>query len=86
MDPGSPQACPLSQDAAGDAQPDPAIRLKLIREEHPDIQIIVGSPCEALIPELHGQRVIVRWDLGDLLNEVGKRLAARAASPASVLP
>jgi hypothetical protein len=83
MDSG--QARPPAQDADGDAAPDPAVRLKRIREEHPDIRIIVRSPCEALIPEPDGQRVIVRWDLGDLLDEVEKRLAAHAAISAGGL-
>jgi hypothetical protein len=73
---------PLQHDTDRDAQPDPATRLKRIREEHPDIKIIVRNPCEALIPEPDGQRFIVRWSLGELLDEVEKRLAARAANPA----
>jgi len=84
MDSGT-QARPPAQDADGDTPADPAIRLKRIRQEHPDIRIIVRSPCEALIPEPNGQRVIVRWDLGDLLDEVEKRLAAHAAISAGGL-
>jgi hypothetical protein len=61
---------------------DPASRLKRLREEHPDIEIVLRGPCEALIPEPDGQRVIVRWELSDLLDEIDRRLAARDAIPA----
>jgi hypothetical protein len=67
--------------ADGRAALDPASRLKRLREEHPDIEIIQRGPCEALIPEPDGRRVIVRWELADLLDEIDKRLAAR--DPAS---
>jgi hypothetical protein len=66
----------------GWAPVDPALRLKRLREEHPDIEIIRRGPYEALIPEPDGQRVIVRWELSDLLDETEKRLAARDAIPA----
>jgi hypothetical protein len=66
----------------GRALLDPASRLKRLREEHPDVEVILRGPCEALIPEQDGQRVIVRWELSDLLDEVDKRLAAGDAAPA----
>lgn len=79
MGSGSPQARPSSHVVDGDARPDPALRLKRFRDEHPDIEINWRSPWEALIPEPDGaQRVVVRYELDELLDEVERRLAISA--------
>jgi hypothetical protein len=59
----------------GGAPQDQAVRLRRFREQHPDVEIILRGPWEAIIPEPDGQRVIVRWELADLLNETERRLA-----------
>ena len=79
---GSPQDQRSLAVIDGQVLLDPALRLKRYREEHPDIEIILRGPWEALIPEPDGQRVIVRWELSDLLDEIGKRLAAGDATSA----
>lgn len=79
---GSPQDQRSLAVAGGPALLDPVSRLKRFREEHPDIEVILRGPWEALIPEPDGQRVIVRWELSDLLDEIDRRLAARDAIPA----
>jgi DNA-binding transcriptional LysR family regulator len=61
----------------GAAPLDLALRLKRFREEHPDIEIILRGPWEAVIPEPDGHRIVIRWELRDLLDEVEMRLAAR---------
>jgi hypothetical protein len=80
MGSGSTQARPSLHVADGDARPDPAVRLKRFRAEHPDIEINWRGPWEAVIPEPDGaQRVIVRYELHDLLDEAERRLAISAA-------
>ena len=79
---GSPQDQRSLAVIDGQVLLDPALRLKRYREEHPDIEIILRGPWEALIPEPDGQRVIVRWELSDLLDEIDKRLAAGDATSA----
>jgi hypothetical protein len=65
----------------GDSRPDPALRLRRFREEHPDIEIGRGSAWEAVIPEPDGaQRVIVRYELHDLLDEAERRLEISAGT------
>jgi hypothetical protein len=64
-----------------DGRPDPALRLRRFRDEHPDIEIIWRNPREAVMPEPDGaQRWVVRYELHDLLDEVEHRLAEQAAS------
>ena len=82
MGSGSPQARPAVHVAGGDARPDPALRLKRFREEHPDIGIGGRNPWEAEIPEPGGaRRWVVRYELHELLDEVERRLAASAGEP-----
>ena len=77
MGSGSPQARPAVHVAVGEARPDPALRLKRFREEHPDIGIGGRNPWEAEIPESGGaRRWVVRYELHELLDEVERRLAA----------
>lgn len=80
MDTGFPQQRPALYLTSDGPRLDPALRLKRFREEHPDIEIILRGPWEAMIPEPDGQRVTVRWELTDLLDEVETRLAARDAT------
>ena len=67
---------------AGGAPEDQARRLRRFREDHPDVDIVLRGPWEAVIPEPDGQRVIVRWDLAVLLDAVEARLAARDVASA----
>jgi antitoxin VapB len=54
---------------AGGAPPDQAPRLRLFREEHPEVEVILRGPWQAIIPEPDGETVIVRWELMELLDE-----------------
>lgn len=66
----------------GRAPEDQVVRLQRFREEHPDIEVLWRGPWEAVIPESDGaQRVVVRYELNDLLNEVERRLAVSAEDP-----
>jgi hypothetical protein len=67
----------------GSARTDPALRLKRFRDEHPYIEVSWSSPWEAVIPEPDGaQRVVVRYELDELLDEVERRLAITAGETA----
>jgi hypothetical protein len=79
MGSGAPQARPSLHVVDGSARPDPALRLKRFRAEHPDVEVSWRSPWEAVIPEPDGaQRVVVRYELDELLDEVERRLAVAA--------
>jgi len=49
---------------------DQAHRLKRLRLEHPEVEIVKRAPWEALVPEPDGERIVVRWELGDLLDRL----------------
>ena len=59
----------------GGAPADQALRLKRFREQHPEAEIILCGPWQAAIPESDGERIIVRWELRDLLDALDARYA-----------
>ena len=61
----------------GGAPADQAPRLRQFRDEHPDVEIILRGPWQAVIAEPDGERVIVRWELRELLDELDRRLTPR---------
>jgi hypothetical protein len=61
----------------GGAPPDQALRLRRFREAHPDIEIILRGPWQAVITEPDGERTILRWELCDLLDTLDMLVAAR---------
>ena len=74
IDPLDPQPRPPLHVAGGGAPPDQALRLRQFREEHPDVEVILRGPWQAIIAEPDGERIIVRWELRDLLDELDRRL------------
>ena len=79
MGSGASQARPSLHVVNGDARPDPALRLRRFRGQHPDIKIDWRNPWEAEIPKPdggHGR--VVAYELHDLLDEVERRLAGQA--------
>jgi hypothetical protein len=82
MGPGASQTRPSLHVANGDARPDPVLRLRRFRQEHPDVKISWGSAWEAEMTEPDGaQRWVVRYEIHGLLDEVERRLAAQAPGP-----
>jgi hypothetical protein len=45
----------------GGARPDQAVRLRRFREEHPDVEIILRGPWQAVFAEPYGERTVTRW-------------------------
>lgn len=60
------------------APPDQALRLRQFRDEHPDVEVIFRGPWQAIIAEPDGERILVRWELRDLLDELDRRLVPEA--------
>lgn len=60
----------------GGAPPDQALRLRRFREAHPDIEIILRGPWQAIITKPDGERTILRWELFDLLDKLDLLVAA----------
>jgi hypothetical protein len=58
-------------------EPDQVIRLGRFREEHPDVIIGDGGfgTWQARIPESHGETVIIRYTLRELLDKLGELIA-----------
>jgi hypothetical protein len=58
-------------------EPDQVIRLGRFREEHPDVIIGDGGfgTWQARIPESHGETVITRYTLRELLDKLGELIA-----------
>jgi hypothetical protein len=56
--------------------PDQALRLGRFRQAHPDIEIILHGPWQAVITEPDGERTIVRWELCELLDTLDTLIAA----------
>ena len=58
-------------------EPDQEIRLGRFREEHPDVIIGDGGfgTWQARIPESHGETVITRYTLRELLDKIGELIA-----------
>ena len=58
-------------------EPDQVIRLGRFREEHPDVIIGDGGfgTWQARIPESHGETVITRYTLRELLDKLGELTA-----------
>jgi hypothetical protein len=82
MGSGASPTRPSLHVANGDARPDPVLRLRRFRQDHPDVRINWGSPWEAQMAEPDGaQRWVVRYEIHDLLDEVERRLAAQTPSP-----
>jgi hypothetical protein len=61
----------------GGAPPDQALRLRRFWDAHPDVEITLRGPWQAVITEPDGERTIIRWELSDLLNELDKLLAVQ---------
>ncbi len=59
----------------GGAPPDQALRLRRFRQAHPDIEIILRGPWQAVITEPDGERTILRWELRDLLDKLDTLVA-----------
>lgn len=79
MGSGATQARPPLHVVNGEARPNPALRLRRFREEHPDIKIDWRNPWEAEMPQPDGARGrVVAYELHDLLDEVERRLAGQA--------
>lgn len=55
---------------------DQALRLGRFRQAHPDIEIILRGPWQAVIAEPDGERTIVRWELCELLDTLDTLIAA----------
>jgi hypothetical protein len=55
-------------------EPDQVIRLGRLREEHPDVIIGDGGfgTWQVRIPESHGETVITRYTLRELLDKLGE--------------
>ncbi len=70
----------------GGAPPDQALRLRRFRDEHPDVEVIFRGPWQAIIAEPDGERVLIRWELGDLLDELNRRLVPEQGPPADNSP
>lgn len=60
----------------GGAPPDQGLRLRQFREEHPEVEVILRGPWQAIIPEADGETVIIRWELRELLDELDRRLVS----------
>jgi hypothetical protein len=58
----------------GGTPPDQELRLGRFRQDHPDIEIILRGPWQAVITEPDGERTIVRWELHDLLDQLDRLL------------
>jgi hypothetical protein len=58
-------------------EPDQEIRLGRFREEHPDVIIGDGGfgTWQARVPESHGETVITRYTLRELLDKLGELIA-----------
>jgi hypothetical protein len=58
-------------------EPDQVIWLGRFREEHPDVIIGDGGfgTWQARIPESHGETVITRYTLRELLDKLGELIA-----------
>ncbi|MGH3191759.1 MAG: hypothetical protein ACRDOL_31830 [Streptosporangiaceae bacterium] len=79
MGSGASQARPSLHVVNGDARPDPALRLRRFREQHPDIKIGWRNPWEAEMTQPDGARGrVVAYELHDLLDDVERRLAGQA--------
>lgn len=53
-------------------------RLKRLREEHPDVEIVAHGYWQAVIPAASGETIITRWNLGELLDKLDDLFAAAA--------
>jgi hypothetical protein len=76
--PDFPQSRPSPYLINGGAPPDQALRLQRFRDEHPDVEVIFRGPWQAIIAEPDGERILVRWELRDLLDELERRLVPEA--------
>ena len=75
---GLPQSRPSLYLLNGGASPDQALRLRQFRDEHPDVEVVFCGPWQAIIAEPDGERILVRWELRDLLDELERRLVPEA--------
>jgi len=59
-------------------EPDQVLRLSRFRKEHPDVIIEDGGfgTWQARIPESHGETVITRYTLRELLDKLGELIPA----------
>jgi hypothetical protein len=78
-----PQPRPWLRVLDGDTPPDQGPRLLRFREAHPDVEIILRGPWQAVVPLSAGEIVIVRWELKDLLDELDRRLRSADEAAAS---
>jgi len=65
-------------------EPDQMLRLRAFRERYPLVVIGtlgVGGAWQARIPQEHGEIVITRYLLGDLLDKLGDVLGDHAWNP-----
>ncbi len=81
---GSPR--PSLHVVDGGAPPDQGLRLRQFREEHPDVEIILRGPWQAIIPEPDGETVVIRWELRELLDELDRRLVSGEGASADLPP